>query len=133
MGTFCIFYKKQCDQWARYTDFYSVYRVQAKLEGGGVYGYHCNPGPILPHLCVKIIVLDQKLTKLQHFKVNSSKFHKKSFRNSTFTTIEHFSNLSVIKLCLFLKEWACTRQKQGGIEGAICKKQLVLGGYLFIC
>ena len=43
-----------------------------------------------------------------------------SFPNLTFTMIEHFCNLSVIELCFFLKEWACTCQKQGGIEGAIC-------------
>ena len=33
----------------------------------GVFGHQCNPGPILPHLYVKNIVLAQKLAKLQNF------------------------------------------------------------------
>ena len=43
------------------------------------------------------IVLDQKLTKWQHSKVNSSNFNKESFPNLTFTMTEHFCNLSVIE------------------------------------
>ena len=35
----------------------------------GVFCCNCNPGTILPHLYVKNIVLNQKLTKLQHFSV----------------------------------------------------------------
>ena len=43
--------------------------------------YQCFSGEILPHFYVKNIFLPQKLTKLQHFKENPSKYHYKISQN----------------------------------------------------
>ena len=75
----------------------------------GVFGHHCNPDSILLHLYIKNIVLAQKLTKLQHFKENSSHFQKESSQNLTCTMKEYVCNLLVIELCVFVMERACIR------------------------
>ena len=91
----------KCDRWACYTNFYLQYRVKAKL--GGVF----TPDSIILHLYIKNIVLAQKLTKLQHFKENSSHFQKESSKIFTFTMKEYVCNLLVIELCVFVMDRAC--------------------------
>ena len=79
--------------------------IPSKGQIRGVFGHHCNPDSILLHLYIKNIVLAQKLTKLQHFKENSSHFQKESSQNLTCTMKEYVCNLLEIELCVFvLKE-----------------------------
>ena len=50
-----------------FTTPYSGVGIPTTSQIKGVLDHRCDPGPILPHLYEKNIVLDQKLTNLQHF------------------------------------------------------------------